>query len=589
MIRSRPSHNCLFLRVGSGILLLTALGCDPATAPQTHPPARLAIVSGDDQAGSVGTALGQQLVVMVTDAGGRGVPNINVSWSTSAGRGSVNPSTSATDARGQAATNWTLGTLAGVDSVTATVAGVGNRILTARVQAGPAATLKLSPDSISLDRPGDTLRLTAEAADQFGNPVTPGTLTWTVSDTSVAEISPAGIVRAKRTGATAISASFNNLRTSAKVVVLGPYTFITAGYTHTCAIVASGRAYCWGENATGNLGNGTTTSSSVPAAVAGNLRFVTLAAGIQITCGIANDEATYCWGSNGVGTLGNGTTNDSHMPTPTSGSLKFKQISLGPGAGSSHVCALTAAGEAYCWGNNFSGMIGDGSTENRLAPTRVSGSLAFSSISAGDNHSCALTAAGAAYCWGSNSDGQLAQADGGQTCGDAFVNWNCSTVPVVVGGGLIFSSIEAGGSYTCGITTVGEAYCWGKGRDGELGHGQFAGSFSPVQVSGSLSFAFLAAGYPGQTCGITTSGDTYCWGGNLTGELGNGTTSPSNVPTRISGDIKLTSIKAGGQFNCGLTPLREAYCWGANSSGSLGDGTSENRHIPTQVRQPVGW
>jgi alpha-tubulin suppressor-like RCC1 family protein len=130
-----------------------------------------------------------------------------------------------------------------------------------------------------------------------------------------------------------------------------------------------------------------------------------ISAGFAHTCGILTTNAARCWGDNEDGQLGTGNTTNADVPTAVLGGLQFKAIS----AGYRHTCAITIAGAAYCWGDNALGELGDGTTTDRLVPTAVSGGLTFMSISAGDTFSCGVTTEGAAYCWGDNEYGQLGQ------------------------------------------------------------------------------------------------------------------------------------------------------------------------------------
>ena len=225
-------------------------------------------------------------------------------------------------------------------------------------------------------------------------------------------------------------------------------TAVEAGHLHTCA-VADGKAYCWGNNEYGQLGDNTTTNSKVPVAVdtTGELlgKTVTaITAGQEQTCALAAGKA-YCWGSNTNGQLGNDSTTSSKVPVPvdTSGELASKTVTAIT-AGSHHTCAV-AAGAAYCWGSNTNGQLGGtGATSSKVpAPGYTSGELAsktVTAITAGSHHTCAV-AAGGAYCWGPNGDGQL----GDNTLSD-------SPLPVAVdsSGGLAGKTVTAihGGSFT---------------------------------------------------------------------------------------------------------------------------------------------
>src|ERR1039457_5466078 len=262
----------------------------------------------------------------------------------------------------------------------------------------------------------------------------------------------------------------------------GAGALITAGSFHSCAI-ESGKAYCWGDNGSGQLGNGSTVGSSVPVAVD--------------TSGVLVGQA-------------------------------LTQIT----AGGAYTCALDAAGAAYCWGDNRSGQLGEGGTvSNSSVPVAVdtSGVLGGKTLTqlAGDvSHTFVLDAAGAAYCWGDNGTGQL--GDGG-TAFDSSVPVAVDTSGVLAGRAL--TQITVGWYDTCALDASGAACCWGYNADGELGNGKASDSSVPVAVdtSGVLAgraLTQIAAGWI-DACAVDTAGAPYCWGYNADGELGNGKASDS--------------------------------------------------------------
>jgi alpha-tubulin suppressor-like RCC1 family protein len=211
------------------------------------------------------------------------------------------------------------------------------------------------------------------------------------------------------------------------VAVAGGLTFssLSSGAEHACALTAGGVAYCWGANYTGQLGNNSTTNSLIPVAVAGSLVFSLIGIGDTHTCGVTTTSAAYCWGANNVagvatGQLGNNSTTNSLVPVAVAGGLTFSSVS----GGHDHSCGLTPAGAAYCWGSNNveggapTGQLGNNSTTNSLVPVAVVGGLTFSSVSSGGFHSCGLTTGGLAYCWGVNYRGELGN---GSTVGNSPV------------------------------------------------------------------------------------------------------------------------------------------------------------------------
>jgi alpha-tubulin suppressor-like RCC1 family protein len=313
------------------------------------------------------------------------------------------------------------------------------------------------------------------------------------------------------------------------------FSSLSGGRIHICGLTATGVAYCWGDNTQGEIGDNSNANRSVPTAVAGGLVFTAIGAGDGYTCGLVSSGSAYCWGDNTSSQLGNnaaGTT--SRMPVPVAGGFKFVAI----GAGAAHTCALTQSGAAYCWGSNQYGQLGDNSTTVRATPTLVSGGLTFASLTVGADHTCGVVASGGTYCWGDNSTGELGTSSTAPFLG----------VPTRVSGPQSFVSIAAGGFHTCGITAAGTAYCWGDNSEGELGDGTFVGRPVPTLVSGGLQFKSVSAGgiryddpyygpaYQAHTCAITTAGIAYCWGSNENGELGWGSSAAfSATPVRVGG------------------------------------------------------
>src|SRR5438034_445795 len=181
---------------------------------------------------------------------------------------------------------------------------------------------------------------------------------------------------------------------------------------------------------------------------------------------------------------------ESVAPTP----ITVTGVSPAIGAGFLHTCGLASTGAASCWGDNSKGQVGSDPIGSLiLIPVAVSGGRTFSALAAGWTHNCGLTSAGAAYCWGDNSTGQLGN---GSTSN--------SSTPVAVSGGLSFSALALGGHLSCGLTSAGAAYCWGYNAYGELGNGSTTNTLTPVAVSGGLSFSNITTG-GGHTCGLTNA------------------------------------------------------------------------------------
>jgi alpha-tubulin suppressor-like RCC1 family protein len=351
-------------------------------------------------------------------------------------------------------------------------------------------------------------------------------------------------------------------------------------------VTTTKQAYCWGYNSSGELGVASTSGpqlcvddgdtipcSMKPAKVSGGSSWAAVSAGYYHTCGVTTTGQAYCWGTNHSGELGGGPTGTAFAPVTVAGGLTFATVSA---SHAYHSCGVTTSGQAYCWGNNVRGQLGNGSYDSTFAPVAVVGGLTFTNVSGGDYLTCGLATTGQAYCWGDHSYGAL---------GNGPMPPAQITAPGAVNGGLTLASVSAGFHHTCGLTTDGKAYCWGDDSWGQLGDGSTAVSWVPVAVSGGLTFTSVSAGGR-HTCGVTTQGKAYCWGGNAFGQLGNGSTDSSMVPVPVAGGLTFAAVFSGAGHTCAVTTTAQAYCWGKNTYGELGNGSLTESHVPVPVANP---
>lgn len=359
-------------------------------------------------------------------------------------------------------------------------------------------------------------------------------------------------------------------------------TELAVGSQHVCAKMTDGSVKCWGGNAYGALGDGTTTQRSTPVDVIGlgsssttvvSTQAAVLAAGDYHSCMITTAGGVKCWGDNGYGQLGNGTTTDSTTPVDVSG-LTSGVTSVA--AATNQTCALTTAGGVKCWGWNSYGELGDNTTTQRSTPVDVSGlTSGVAAITVGSHHACALTTTGGVKCWGYNTWGQL----GDDTSTERHT-------PVDVSGltsGI--AAIAAGDSHTCAVTTTGGVKCWGRNGYGQLGDNTTTARSTAVAVSGLTSgVSAIGAGYS-HSCALTTAGGVKCWGDNGRGQLGDNTTTSHSTPVDVSGLTSGVSAiaVADASFNCALTTAGGVKCWGRNDYGQLGDNSTTERHTPADV------
>jgi alpha-tubulin suppressor-like RCC1 family protein len=288
---------------------------------------------------------------------------------------------------------------------------------------------------------------------------------------------------------------------------------ITVGYVDTCALTSNGGAKCWGFNGNGELGDGTQNNSKTPIDVSGlTSGVIAISAGRDSACALTTSGGVKCWGANEGGQLGDGTTNSSSIPVDvyelTSG---VRAISVGQG----NACALTSGGGVKCWGNNYYGELGNGTNKNSATPVDVSGlASGVIAISVGRGDACAVTTNGGVKCWGANKYGQL--GNGTQ---------ENSALPVEVYGlSSGVSAISVGNGYACVLTSIGGVKCWGNNQDGELGIiGTTNSGVTLVNdVIGLKNGVNAISANWMHTCAVISSGEVKCWGDNEYGQLGNG-------------------------------------------------------------------
>jgi alpha-tubulin suppressor-like RCC1 family protein len=350
---------------------------------------------------------------------------------------------------------------------------------------------------------------------------------------------------------------------------------IAAGESHSCALSTGSGVDCWGLNASGQLGDGTTERRLAPVGVAGlSGDVVAIAAGRRHTCVLTSVGSVMCWGSNFYGALGDGTTTNRLTPVPVSG-LTAGVSAIA--AGDFHTCAVVGGGGVKCWGRNHGGQLGDGTTTQRLTPVDV-GALTSGvrAIDAGEYHTCVLTNENGVKCWGDNSAGQL---------GDGTTSRRLSPVDVTsMTSGV--NAISAGGRYTCAITNGGAVRCWGSNSGGQLGNGSPGWSSTPVGVPGLTSgFSAINAGVD-HTCALSTGGGVTCWGNNFLGKLGSGGPGHFIFPVGVLGlSSGVSAIALGAQHSCALTSGGGLKCWGSHQQGQLGIG-GRNYALPGNVLMP---
>jgi alpha-tubulin suppressor-like RCC1 family protein len=300
------------------------------------------------------------------------------------------------------------------------------------------------------------------------------------------------------------------------------------------------------------------------------LALTVLRAGANSTCGRSEEGELFCWGSNDFGQLGDGTLTERHGPAQVATGF------FGIAIPAEHTCAYDGASAPQCWGRNMSGEVGGPASSPILTPTVVSGGLVFFDIAVGDDFSCGIAGDSHTYCWGANDVGQLGTGTPG-----------ASAVPVPTAGDQPFRALAAAGRTVCGTTGgAPEMYCWGNGKDGELGNGVFETSANvPTLVSGNHQLLIPAIGGDADgratVCGLADDG-IYCWGKNDNGEIGDGTTTRRSAPTLVQGNLGPAQVEPGGSHTCARTVSAQVYCWG--KGGRLGTGSTQGSLTPVPIK-----
>jgi alpha-tubulin suppressor-like RCC1 family protein len=333
----------------------------------------------------------------------------------------------------------------------------------------------------------------------------------------------------------------------------GDWAAVAAGSLQTCATKHDGSMWCWGGNASGQLGDPSDAAYNPhPLPVLnGAASWATPAAGVTTSCGLGTDHNLWCFG---------GTTTNSAayemMPVQVPG--MWQAVS----AGGYNTCAIDDAGGLSCWGQNAYGQIGDATYLQRNAPTHIA-DAPWRAVSFGGTRGCAIRGDGALACWGTGLLG-----DGS----------NIRSIPTIIGA-RTWAAISVGYNATCGIeATTQNLYCWGDDSVGELGIAGMMTSNMPALVS-AMPWTSVAAG-AGHGCGVT-GGNVLCWGFNMYGQVGNMTNVEQDTPVMVATG---TMVTVGDNHSCALDGMN-ATCWGYNGNGDLGVAADDmgDRNVPTSV------
>ena len=388
---------------------------------------------------------------------------------------------------------------------------------------------------------------------------------------------------------------------------------ISSGWSHTCAIISNGSVTCWGLNNQGQLGDGTTLSSSTPVMVdLGTGRSATaIVTGFAHTCAILDDSSLKCWGDNQYGQMADGTSTDRHSPTNVFVGANRSAVAIS--SSTNHTCAILDNKDLNCWGWNAFGQVGDNTTVNTMnATTTILTDQIF--VGTGLGHTCSISRGinwNPVYCWGLNSDGQLGDNTTTSRIVPTTVNlplnqWDTEIALEVLSLGQsttlgLYKCCGNGGrlvkfgvtfDYPSNSSTVNLKYS-DFDRSGELdifdAHkmGGFSGT---ANVNMKISTAGGSSAGSGHTCAIGDNDNLYCWGNDDNGQLGISSVGDQSSPVLVNLGTGRTavSVSAGGSQTCAILDDKSLKCWGENSQGQLGDGTTQDRTSPVNVSFPVG-
>lgn len=436
---------------------------------------------------------------------------------------------------------------------------------------------------------------------------------WESSNEAVATVDQTGKVRAIGPGTADVVVRVNSVRAYATIVVIagsvdgggggggggggtagvfigGAAGTISSGLDATCGIVTGGQTWCFGKapligvardtscfDAEGTPGD-PSPCTLVPLRIASTLAFSAVAVGDSVACGVSTEGQAYCWGDQQYGQVGNGISKEGTpaLPTRVTGPLASGATFTRIAAGATHACGLIADGSALCWGRDTTYQLGGGDSlaVSSSTPIPAAPGQTFMAITAGHGHTCGLTTAGAAVCWGDNRKGQLGRGFIGDPSDDAR--------PVL--GSLVFTQISAYRDNTCGVVTGGTVYCWGANEAGQTGQAASVAVSTPSAVTGA-GYTQVAVGGE-HACALTGTGIS-CWGANTYGQLGRGSVGAGSAsPAAVSGTRTYTALSSGARTSCAVAS-DGAYCWGSSVYGATGSQVQALAVlVPTKTQPP---
>ena len=382
----------------------------------------------------------------------------------------------------------------------------------------------------------------------------------------------------------------SNADSATRLVRISPATAgVAAGDDHACSLWSGGVVACWGRDDLEQLGNGPGTASVLtPTAINASANKISAGSG-AFSCAVSSGGQVSCWGSNGQGQLGRGYFDGVVDAPPSAIVLPGGATASAVTVGASHACALLATGQVSCWGTDWYGALGNGTFRQDIsapsAPISLPGGATAIAVDAGVFHTCALLSTGQVTCWGDDSFGQLGN-------GAITGNVGVAPSPVSLPGGATATAITTGWFHTCALLNSGQVTCWGQDWDNQLGNGSSTADVvsppSTVTLPGGSTATAITAGER-HTCALLNTGQVTCWGGDLVGELGNGSSAGTQAvppaPLTLPGGATAMAVDAGGGGSCALLATGQVSCWGDDFFGEVGDG--DVTHPDNRAQAPV--
>lgn len=358
----------------------------------------------------------------------------------------------------------------------------------------------------------------------------------------------------------------------ANAAAMTGFTQVSSGTMFTCAVKSDQTVWCWGDNANGKLGDGTTINRNRPVQVLGLADVTSVDNQSDFSCALKANGTVWCWGTGGFGQLGNGGTANSSTPVQVTGLTGVTQISTGYG----HVCAVISNGTVSCWGWNVNHMLGDGTTTNRTTPVSVSGITTASQVRSGAYNSCVLLANQTVTCWGSANGFRGSSGSG---------NASTKSSPTGISGVALLSNAK--GQHLCAKLSDESVKCWGYNDHGQVGDNTQIDKNSPVAIP-DISGALNISSSNHTSCAIKSDRTVLCWGWAGWNQLGNGSNVSKFVPTSVPDVLGAVQISAGYTHTCVVLTDTSIKCWGKNQSGEIGNGiTGPGQVYATSVLAPA--